>query len=204
MSGVRVVVVTGVAADTSGRFGESTAEFATRGGLNLYAALPQFLRQGDEAQASVRLSAGEASKGTQNLDVKLAAAGVLEAAQDSQKVTLAKGGEQVLPITLKAKSAGAAELALSTVGAGRTALAVDRASARETVPEAALTRVIDRSFVEDGVRWIIDWKTAALGADADAATSSAALEERLAAHAERYRAQLESYAGFFAAEGLLD
>jgi hypothetical protein len=57
-----------------------------------------------------------------------------------------------------------------------------------------VTRVIDRSFVEDGVRWIIDYKTAGLGADADAA--------RLTAHAERYRPQLEAYAGFFAGGGL--
>jgi ATP-dependent helicase/nuclease subunit A len=70
------------------------------------------------------------------------------------------------------------------------------------------TRVVDRSFVEDGVRWIIDYKTADLGAEADAA--------RLAAHAERYRPQLEAYAGclparacplrlavFYAAHGIL-
>ncbi|MFL5352386.1 MG2 domain-containing protein [Archangium sp.] len=109
-------VVTGVAADTSGRFGESTSEFATRGGLNLYAALPQFLRQGDEALASVRLSAGEASKGSQSLDVRLAAAGVLESAESKQKVELAQGGEQVLPITLKAKGSGTAELAVEVAG----------------------------------------------------------------------------------------
>ena len=43
------------------------------------------------------------------------------------------------------------------------------------------------------MRWIIDYKTADLGAGADAA--------RLTAHAERYRPQLEAYAGFFAGEG---
>jgi hypothetical protein len=109
-------VVTSVAADTSGRFGESTAEFATRGGLNLYAALPQFLRQGDEALASVRLSAGQASKGSQLLDVRLAAAGVLEPTEEKQKVELGKGGEQVLPITLKAQRDGSAELAVEVLG----------------------------------------------------------------------------------------
>jgi ATP-dependent exoDNAse (exonuclease V) beta subunit len=57
----------------------------------------------------------------------------------------------------------------------------------------AETRVVDCSFVEDGVRWIIDYKTANLGPEADSA--------RLATHAECYRAQLESYAGLFAAEG---
>jgi len=109
-------VVTGVAADTSGRFGESTAEFATRGGLNLYAALPQFLRQGDEALASVRLSAGQTSTGSQLLDVRLAAAGVLEPSESNQKVELGKGGEQVLPLTLKAKGSGSAELAVEVLG----------------------------------------------------------------------------------------
>ncbi|MFY0523305.1 MG2 domain-containing protein [Archangium gephyra] len=109
-------VVTGVAADTSGRFGESTAEFATRGGLNLYAALPRFLRQGDEAFASVRLSAGALSQGSQLLDVRLAAAGVLESAVATQKVELGQGGEQVLPITLKTKGPGTAELAVEVTG----------------------------------------------------------------------------------------
>ncbi|WP_434389796.1 alpha-2-macroglobulin family protein [Melittangium boletus] len=109
-------VVTGVAADTSGRFGEGTAEFATRGGLNLYAALPQFLRQGDEALASVRLSAGEASTGEQRLGVRLAAAGVLAPAEDKRQVTLAQGGEQVLPLTLKAQGAGEAVLSVEVTG----------------------------------------------------------------------------------------
>ena len=57
-----------------------------------------------------------------------------------------------------------------------------------------VTRVVDRSFVEDGVRWIIDYKTVDLGGAADIA--------RLTAHAERFRAQMESYAGLFAGEGL--
>ncbi|MET0402820.1 MAG: MG2 domain-containing protein [Cystobacter sp.] len=109
-------VVTGVAADTSGRFGEGTSEFATRGGLSLYAALPQFLRQGDEARASVRLSAGEKSPDTQSLLVRLVASGVLDAAEDQRKVQLAKGGEQIIPLALKTKGAGTAELAVDVTG----------------------------------------------------------------------------------------
>ncbi|GHG87199.1 MG2 domain-containing protein [Comamonas sp. JC664] len=109
-------VVTAVAADTSGRFGEGTSEFATRGGLNLYAALPQFLREGDEALASVRLSAGEKSPGSQLLNVKLASLGALKADQAEHKVELAKGGEQVVPLTLKAASTGAAQLAVNVAG----------------------------------------------------------------------------------------
>jgi len=109
-------VVTAVAADTSGRFGEGTAEFATRGGLNLYAALPQFLREGDEALASVRLSAGEKSPGSQLLDVRLASLGALKADQLAHKVELAKGGEQVVPLMLKAASTGAAQLSVNVAG----------------------------------------------------------------------------------------
>ncbi len=119
-------VVTAVAADTSGRFGEGTAEFATRGGLNLYAALPQFLRAGDEAVASVRLSAGEASQGSQLLDVSLAAAGVLQASTQQQKVELGQGGEQVIRLPIKATQAGAAELAVDVKG-GREPLKDRRA-----------------------------------------------------------------------------
>jgi ATP-dependent exoDNAse (exonuclease V) beta subunit len=61
-------------------------------------------------------------------------------------------------------------------------------------PGAVHIRVLDRSFVEDGVRWIIDYKTVDLGPQADAS--------RLAAHAERFRPQLESYAALFADQGL--
>ncbi len=54
------------------------------------------------------------------------------------------------------------------------------------------TRVVDRSFVEDGVRWIIDYKTASVSGD----------EAALSHHAEHYREQLEAYARLFADEGL--
>ncbi|KFE67937.1 alpha-2-macroglobulin family protein [Hyalangium minutum] len=109
-------VVTAVAADTSGRFGEGTGEFATRGGLNLYAALPQFLREGDEALASVRLSAGAASKGSQVLEVKLASAGALQANQTQEKIELGQGGEKVLPLQIKATGPGSAELSVDVTG----------------------------------------------------------------------------------------
>lgn len=109
-------VVTAVAADTSGRFGEGTSEFATRGGLNLYASLPQFLREGDEALASIRLSAGEKSPASQLLEVKLASLGALKADQSQHKVELAKGGEQVVPLTLRASSTGDAQLAVDVSG----------------------------------------------------------------------------------------
>jgi ATP-dependent exoDNAse (exonuclease V) beta subunit len=73
---------------------------------------------------------------------------------------------------LKAREGAATELALAKVSRGSTAL-----------------NVVDRSFVEDGVRWIIDYKTARP-------------EEILAAHAERYRPQLERYADLFGEDPL--
>ncbi len=50
--------------------------------------------------------------------------------------------------------------------------------------------VIDRSFVADGARWIIDYKTARLP------------DSELAERAERYRPQLERYARLFAGDPL--
>ena len=91
------------------------------------------------------------------------------------KTTLASSDGQWV---LHPRRDAAAELALAMAGAGGT----------------AQTRVVDRCFVEDGVRWIIDYKTADLGDAADIA--------RLTAHAERFRPQLESYAALFAGEGL--
>jgi ATP-dependent exoDNAse (exonuclease V) beta subunit len=79
---------------------------------------------------------------------------------------------------LRLRPDAGAELALTKLGAGG----------------AVVTRVVDRSFVEDGVRWIIDYKTVDLGGIAEIS--------RLKDHAERYRPQLESYAALFADEGL--
>jgi ATP-dependent exoDNAse (exonuclease V) beta subunit len=92
---------------------------------------------------------------------------------------------------LRSRSEAAAELALTRVGAEDDGgpLCVPGNPFRGQV-----TRVVDRSFVEDGVRWIIDYKTVDLGADADTT--------RLTAHAERFRPQLESYATLFSGERL--
>ncbi|CAG4882487.1 ATP-dependent DNA helicase pcrA [Georgfuchsia toluolica] len=57
-----------------------------------------------------------------------------------------------------------------------------------------LSNVIDRTFVENGARWIIDYKTARFEPDAP--------ESDLKARAEIYRPQLERYATLFAEEGL--
>ena len=57
-----------------------------------------------------------------------------------------------------------------------------------------LKKIIDRTFVEDGMRWIVDYKTTALDAGLD--------EVVLKQAAEAYRQQLEGYAALFAEEGL--
>jgi hypothetical protein len=106
-------VVTALAADASGRFGEATAEFATRGELNVYASLPQFLREGDEAAGSVRVSALQQSE---RLAVKLAVSGAAAGVETQTEVALVKGSEKIVPISLRAQKPGAAELAISVSG----------------------------------------------------------------------------------------
>ena len=54
--------------------------------------------------------------------------------------------------------------------------------------------VIDRTFIKDGVRWIVDYKLTSLGE-----TQSSVVD--LTAMAEQHRPQLERYAGLFANEG---
>jgi ATP-dependent exoDNAse (exonuclease V) beta subunit len=83
-------------------------------------------------------------------------------------------GSQAGRWILEARPEAEAELALVRADGGRLG-----------------THIVDRTFVEDGVRWIIDYKTARAGAD------TAALE----AHAEHYREQLQRYAALFRDEG---
>ncbi|MDO8932188.1 MAG: 3'-5' exonuclease, partial [Rhodocyclaceae bacterium] len=103
--------------------------------------------------------------------------------------------------TAAAAEQGAARCAaalLATLGSaeGQWVLA-PRADAAAELALASLdgrriaTQVVDRTFVEDGVRWIIDYKTAAVAGADD-----------LQVHSERYRPQLEGYAALFRDEGL--
>ncbi len=55
-------------------------------------------------------------------------------------------------------------------------------------------KVIDRTFIEDGVRWIVDYKTITFKTSLDQAS--------LKQTAEAYRQQLEGYALLFADDGL--
>jgi ATP-dependent exoDNAse (exonuclease V) beta subunit len=97
-------------------------------------------------------------------------------------------------------ASGAAE-AVAALGAtldsesGRWVLADHPESAAEqawssTDGEAVVNHVIDRVFVADGCRWIIDYKTVRVP------------EAELRQRAESYRAQLERYAGLFADQPL--
>jgi ATP-dependent exoDNAse (exonuclease V) beta subunit len=78
---------------------------------------------------------------------------------------------------LRQRPQSAAELALTALADG-----------------SADERVIDCTFVEDGVRWIIDYKTARVETGLD--------QPALRQAAERYRPQLARYAALFAHEGL--
>lgn len=110
--------VTAVAADAAGRFGESTSEFATRGVLNVAASLPQFLREGDVAQGSVRASLGAKAKGAGTLEVKVSIGGSLVAGEIIQSLGLKAKDEQLVPFALKAGAPGEALVSLSGTGIG--------------------------------------------------------------------------------------
>ena len=106
------------------------------------------------------------------------AASVLDdaASQVQQAVSNAIGSEAGRWVLAQRESAGN-ELALTSSQGGK-----------------AQPNIIDRTFIENGERWIIDYKTARFEADAP--------EPELKARAERYRPQLERYAALFAEEGL--
>ncbi len=77
---------------------------------------------------------------------------------------------------LRQREGAAAELALTTLEGLRM-----------------VNHVVDRTFVEDGVRWVVDYKSALLGE---------VTEDTLEQQAEHYRTQLERYARLFVEEGL--
>ncbi|HET6436537.1 MAG TPA: MG2 domain-containing protein, partial [Anaeromyxobacter sp.] len=107
-----------VAADASGRFGESTAEFAARGGTLLMASAPLFLREGDEAVASVRLARGQRGAGG-GLELSVNTEGALAGAPVKEAVTLAAGAEKIVPIPLAGKGSGDGRMVLALAGGDR-------------------------------------------------------------------------------------
>ncbi|MBU3737016.1 MAG: DNA helicase, partial [Methylobacterium sp.] len=109
----------------------------------------------------------------QGHDAARAAEGASRVAGALQATLQSEAGRWVL----QPRASAACELALVSYDGSRMA-----------------THVVDRTFVEDGCRWVIDYKSARLdqGASADAAS----------ALAERFRPQLERYARLFEGEGL--
>lgn len=98
--------ITALAADDSGRFGEATSEFATRGRLSVVTAVPQFLRAGDEVTGSVRVARGEKGKNINMLSMAWSTKGALSAKEDKPTLNLAGKTELVTPIATKADKVG--------------------------------------------------------------------------------------------------
>lgn len=73
---------------------------------------------------------------------------------------------------------------------------VPMSSLNADLPESFSHHVIDRTFIDAGDRWIIDYKTMRI------AESDTPIEQQLRAKAEAYKPQLERYAALFAKEGL--
>lgn len=106
--------------------------------------------------------------------------GNADAAQGASRVmaamskTLASADGQWV---LQARPGAASELAVAAVAGGEIN-----------------THVVDRTFFEDGTRWVIDYKSARLDDDIG--------ESALVQQAEYYRPQLERYAALFGDDGL--
>jgi len=165
---------------TTADAGEEAADpLAASVGTLVHAYLEMIARSGAEAWSSQRIRALQpamalwlAQCGHGGADAKRGAA----RAEAALQTTLAsEAGRWVL----QSRASGATELAVARLDTERGG-------------ENISTHIVDRSFVEGGQRWIIDYKTAQV---ADEKTA-------LQAHAERYRAQLERYARLFADEGL--
>jgi ATP-dependent helicase/nuclease subunit A len=60
--------------------------------------------------------------------------------------------------------------------------------------QTAVKKIIDRTFIEDGIRWIIDYKSIALAEDSS--------ETSLKAIATQYQAQLDDYGSLFESQNL--
>jgi ATP-dependent exoDNAse (exonuclease V) beta subunit len=73
---------------------------------------------------------------------------------------------------------------------------VPMSSLHADLPESFSHHVIDRTFIDAGDRWIIDYKTMRI------AESDTPIEQQLRAKAEAYKPQLQRYAALFAKEGL--
>ncbi len=122
----------------------------------------------------------------------------VEALAPAMRAWLGQQGHAEAAVRRGAREAQDALKATLESAAGRWVLGVQCEATAEWAlsvadGEAIATQVIDRSFVADGSRWIIDYKTAKVG-------SGIALRQ----HAERYREQLERYAALFRVRRLAD
>jgi len=129
----------------------------------------------------------------------------IEALAPAMRVWLGQQGHAEAAVRRGAREAQHALRATLESVAGRWVLGVhDEAAAEWALSvadgEAIATQVIDRSFVADGARWIIDYKTTKVGTPGVLPAGRAGIT--LLQHAERYRAQLERYGALFRAEGL--
>ena len=143
-------------------------------GTLVHAYLEMIAREGLAAWPHARLSALEPAMGLwfaqRGHPAPEAERGAARACAALNTTLESDGGRWVLG----AHQDAAAELALAGGDANGIAL-----------------HIVDRCFIADGVRWIVDYKTGPAAGD----------EETLRALAERHRPQLERYAGLFAAEG---
>lgn len=117
-------VVTAVAVDAEGRFGESSREFASRGHLTFAAALPQFLREGDTARGFVRLNRDK--KPENGLQLAVNGSGAIDTVSVATPVDLSKKQEEIVPVDLKAAHEGVAKLDLLLSGGSGAAMADHR------------------------------------------------------------------------------
>jgi ATP-dependent exoDNAse (exonuclease V) beta subunit len=107
--------------------------------------------------------------------------------------------QQGLTLEVATEAAGDVLAALQTTlnsEAGRWVLSSHTEAAAEQawssrVGNVAVNHVIDRVFIADGCRWIIDYKTVQAGGESF---------KDLRQQAEKYRPQLERYAGLFVAD----
>ncbi len=131
-------VATAVAVDASGRFGETTSEFATRGALVVSANLPQFMRQGDTATGSIRVTAGEAGPGSGTVTLDAALTGVATGAI-TKALAVTKGSEAVVPIDLIAAKTGEVQLTVHAKGLGEPISDLKRVTVEPTGIDEVVT-----------------------------------------------------------------
>ena len=146
--------VTAVAADTTGRVGEGTAQFATRGNLTLATAVPQHLRIGDQATGVVRLSRPSSSswKGGA-LELSTTVAGEAR----TERVDLGGKTSELVSLPIIAKEAGATEVAVVVKGGPQAlsdakTLPVDDGAVVETLRTSASGGGVLKLDVPKGAR----------------------------------------------------